>query len=60
MKRRKLEPMQQWTGRFETGYQYLRRALARRPGQSAPVPSSSSTVQKASWPTNVRVRIDMG
>ena len=27
--RRKLEPMQQWTDRFETGYQYLRCALAR-------------------------------
>ncbi|CAK0796441.1 unnamed protein product [Prorocentrum cordatum] len=34
-KRRKMEPMQQWTDRFETGYQYLRRALARALGQSA-------------------------
>ena len=41
-KRRKMEPMQQWTDRFETGYQYLRRALARALGQSVPVPSSSS------------------
>ena len=41
-KRRKMEPMQQWTDRFETGYQYLRRAMARALGQAAPVPSSSS------------------
>ena len=41
-KRRKQEPMQQWTDRFETGYQYLRRALARALGQSVPVPSTSS------------------
>ncbi|CAK0903376.1 unnamed protein product, partial [Prorocentrum cordatum] len=36
-KRRKLEPMQQWTDRFETGYQYLRRALARALGHTVPV-----------------------
>ena len=41
-KRRKQEPMQQWTDRFETGYQYLRRALARALGQAVPVPRSSS------------------
>ena len=28
-RRRKAEPMQQWTDRFEVGYQYLRKALAR-------------------------------
>ena len=28
-KRRKGEPMQQWADRFETGHQYLRKALAR-------------------------------
>ncbi|CAK0895531.1 unnamed protein product, partial [Prorocentrum cordatum] len=36
-KRRKLEPMQQWTDRFETGYQYLRRALARALGHTVPI-----------------------
>ena len=41
-KRGKMEPMQQWADRFETGYQYLRRAMARALGQAAPVPSSSS------------------
>ena len=34
--------MQQWTDRFETGYQYLRRALARALGHVVPIPSSSS------------------
>ncbi|CAK0870312.1 unnamed protein product [Prorocentrum cordatum] len=40
-KRRKLEPMQQWTDRFETGYQYLRRALARALGHTVPVQVAS-------------------
>ncbi|CAK0887957.1 unnamed protein product [Prorocentrum cordatum] len=34
--------MQQLADRFETGYQHLRRALARALGHAAPVPSSSS------------------
>ena len=40
-KRREMEPMQQWADRFETGYQYLRRAMARALGQAAPAPSLS-------------------
>ena len=42
-KRRKQEPMQQWTDRFETGYQYLRRALARALGHVVPVPSTAAS-----------------
>ena len=45
-KRRRQEPMQQWTDRFETGYQYLKRALARASGHTVPIPSIASSGQK--------------
>ena len=37
-KRWQMEPMQQWADRFETGYQYLRRAMARARWDRLPQP----------------------
>ncbi|CAK0836529.1 unnamed protein product [Prorocentrum cordatum] len=48
-RRRKLEPMQQWTDRFETGYQYLRRALARALGHLTQSPHSTSSWTPRPW-----------
>ena len=50
LKRRRLEPMQQWTDRLRNHDPQFRRALARALGQSAPVPNSSSKTWMPSRP----------
>ena len=50
LKRRRLEPMQQWTDRFGNHYHQLRRALARALGQSIPVRGPQSRPWKPPRP----------
>ena len=48
-KRRKGEAMQQWADRFEVGYQYLRKALARALGKTEEKPPEPRETRQATW-----------
>ena len=53
-KRRKGEAMQQWADRFEVGYQYLRKALARALGKTEEKPPEVRETPQRPWHWNTQ------